>query len=95
MMNSKQAIDLLHNNQYQKHLGNGEYDYIHPLTDSEAKAIESLIKRQERMIGMACEWLQKIGCPALADLYCDENCSAEMNGAGCWRRWLEQEAQHD
>lgn len=56
---------------------------------------QAVIERQERMIGLACEWLRKIGCPALADHYCDENCSTEMNGAGCWRRWLEQEAQHD
>lgn len=56
---------------------------------------DKVIERQERMIGMACEWLQKLGCPVLDDHYCDENCSTEMNGSGCWRRWLEQEAQHD
>ena len=45
-MTVAQAIEVLHNNQYQKHIGNGDYDYIHPLTDTEAKGIESLIEQQ-------------------------------------------------
>ena len=161
-MDSKHAIKLLHNRQYQKHVGNGKYEYIHELTDADVKNVESVIQRQDksisglqsrlremdeknqtqahclaarceiierqsakcetcfdnyakaigklteraeaaeekaerqdRMIGLACEWLQKLGCPVLDDHYCDENCSTEMNGEGCWRRWLEQEAQHD
>ena len=57
-------------------------------------ARDRVIERQERMIEKACEWMQKIGCPVLDDHYCDENCSTEMNGEGCWRRWLE-ESQHD
>lgn len=92
-MDSKQAIKLLHNNQYQKHLGNGEYDYIHQLTDAEAKAIESLLERQERMIGLACERLESGDC-----LFEDEPCPKnyiEVGCRGCARRWLEQEAQHD
>ena len=90
MMNSKQAIEVLHNRQYQKHLGNGEYDYIHPLTDAEAKAIESLIERQERMIERACERLGSGGC-----LFVDEPCPKnylEVGCRGCARRWLEEEA---
>jgi hypothetical protein len=59
-MDTKQAIKLLHNNQYQKHLGNGEYDYIHQLTDAEAKAIESLIESQERMIGIAIAEVRRL-----------------------------------
>lgn len=59
MMDSKEAVEVLHNNQYQKHLGNGEYDYIHPLTDAEAKAIEELIQQQGKMIGLACKTLEK------------------------------------
>lgn len=49
-MTVAEAIAVLHNNQYQKHLGNGEYDYIHPLTDAEAKAIEELIQQQQQTI---------------------------------------------
>ena len=49
-MTAKQAIAVLHNNQYQKHIGNGEYDYIHPLTDAECKGIESLIQQQQQQI---------------------------------------------
>jgi hypothetical protein len=60
IMDSKRAIAVLHNNQYQKHLGNGEYDYIHPLTDAEAKAIESLLERQERMIGIAIAEVRRL-----------------------------------
>ena len=45
-MTAAEAVKLLHNNQYQKHIGNGEYDYIHPLTDAQAKGIESLIEQQ-------------------------------------------------
>ena len=40
-MTASEAVEVLHNNQYQKHIGNGEYDYIHPLTDAEAKGVES------------------------------------------------------
>lgn len=82
-MDSKQAIEKLR--------------IIEKLASCELEAryvrqIIELIERQERMIGLACEWLQKIGCPILDDHYCDENCSTEMNGSGCWRRWLEEEA---
>ena len=49
-MTAKQAIAVLHNNQYQKHIANGEYDYIHPLTDAECKGIESLIQQQQQQI---------------------------------------------
>ena len=49
-MTVKQAIAVLHNNQYQKHIANGEYDYIHPLTDAECKGIESLIQQQQQQI---------------------------------------------
>ena len=49
-MTASEAIAALHNNQYQKHIGNGEYDYIHPLTDAECKGIESLIKKQAQTI---------------------------------------------
>ena len=49
-MTAKQAIAVLHNNQYQKHIANGEYDYIHPLTDAECKGIESLIQQQQQKI---------------------------------------------
>ena len=49
-MTAAQAIKVLHNNQYQKHIGNGEYDYIHPLTDAEAKLIEKLIEQQAQEI---------------------------------------------
>ena len=45
-MTAAECIAALHNNQYQKHIGNGEYDYIHPLTDAQAKGIESLIEQQ-------------------------------------------------
>ena len=102
-MDSKQAIKLLHNNQYQKHLGNGEYDYIHPLTDAEAKAIESLIERQERMIRVAIEYIQEENgdCPLNAGGNCieDENCpgpcpldGSDEQAEKCWRRWLEEVA---
>ena len=49
-MTASEAIAALHNNQYQKHIGNGEYDYIHPLTDAECKGIESLIQQQAQTI---------------------------------------------
>lgn len=49
-MTAAQAIEVLHNNQYQKHIGNGDYDYIHPLIDTEAKGIESLIQQQAQEI---------------------------------------------
>ena len=49
-MTAREAIAVLHNNQYQKHIGNGEYDYIHPLTDAECKGIESLIQQQAQTI---------------------------------------------
>ena len=45
-MTAAQAIKVLHNNQYQKHIGNGEYDYIHPLTDAQAKGIAALLEQQ-------------------------------------------------
>lgn len=54
-MTASEAIAVLHNNQYQKHIGNGEYDYIHPLTDAECKGIESLIQQQQQQIeAMKC-----------------------------------------
>ena len=54
-MTAKQAIAVLHNKQYQKHIANGEYDYIHPLTDAECKGIESLIQQQAQIIeAMKC-----------------------------------------
>lgn len=77
-------------------LWDSEREQIDELIRAQAQALTELdakIERQERMIGLACEWLQKIGCPALADLYCDDNCSTEMNGSDCWRRWLEQEVE--
>ena len=49
-MDSKRAIKLLHNRQYQKHIGNGEYEYIHELTDADVKNVESVIQRQEQSI---------------------------------------------
>lgn len=49
-MTTKDAVAVLHNNQYQKHVGNGEYDYIHSLTDAEAKGIERLIQQQAATI---------------------------------------------
>lgn len=49
-MTAKEAVELLHKNQYQKHVGNGEYDYIHSLTDAEAKGIERLIQQQAATI---------------------------------------------
>ena len=61
-MTAAQAIKVLHNNQYQKHIGNGEYDYIHPLTDAQAKGIAALIKQQASEIERLkskCESLQK------------------------------------
>lgn len=94
-MDTKQAIKLLHNNQYQKHLGNGEYDYIHQLTDAEAKAIESLLEWQERMIEKICQFIGENiqptnPCPPNVE----EKCDGDAEGAcvRCWRRWLEQEA---
>ena len=52
-MTAAECIAALHNNQYQKHIGNGEYDYIHPLTDAEAKGVERLILAQrEQIIGL-------------------------------------------
>ena len=54
-MTASEAIAALHNNQYQKHIGNGEYDYIHPLTDAACKGIESLIQQQQQTIeAMKC-----------------------------------------
>ena len=54
-MTAREAIAVLHNNQYQKHIANGEYDYIHPLTDAECKGIESLIQQQAQTIeAMKC-----------------------------------------
>ena len=60
-MTAEQAIAVLHNNQYQKHIGNGEYDYIHPLTDAEAKLIEKLIEQQAAEIEMLLQvyWAAK------------------------------------
>lgn len=52
-MTAAEAIAVLHNNQYQKHIGNGEYDYIHPLTDAQSKGIESLIEQQAAEIERA------------------------------------------
>ena len=49
-MTAAEAVAVLHNNQYQKHIGNGEYDYIHPLTDAQAKGIESIIEQQAAII---------------------------------------------
>ena len=89
-MTAQEAVAVLHNNQYQKHLGNGEYDYIHPLTDAEAKALESLIERQERMIEKACEKLESGDC-----LFEGEPCPKnyiEVGCRGCVRRWLEEVA---
>lgn len=161
-MDSKQAIELLHNRQYQKHVGNGKYEYIHELTDADVKNVESVIQRQdksisdlqarlremdeknrtqaqvlaarceiierqsakcetcfdnyakvigklteraesaeanverqERMIEMACaEWEQVAECnDCLAARTCTVNAKGEC--ATEYRRWLEQEAQHD
>ena len=49
-MTAAECIAALHNNQYQKHIGNGEYDYIHPLTDAQAKGIAALIQQQAATI---------------------------------------------
>ena len=49
-MTAAECIAALHNNQYQKYIGNGEYDYIHPLTDTQAKGIENLIEQQAQKI---------------------------------------------
>ena len=87
-MDAKQAIDWIEQQAYMAHTHDQPEDSL------TLQQIAALIERQERMIEKACEWMQKIGCPVLDDHYCDENCSTEMNGSGCWRRWLE-EAQHD
>ena len=49
-MTVREAIEILHNHQYQKHIGNGEYDYIHPLTDAQCMALEALLTRQQQEI---------------------------------------------
>ena len=59
-MTAKQAIAVLHNNQYQKHIANGEYDYIHPLTDAECKGIESLIQQQQQQIEQQAQTIEAL-----------------------------------
>ena len=59
-MTAKQAIAVLHNNQYQKHIANGEYDYIHPLTDAECKGIESLIQQQQQQIEQLAAEIERL-----------------------------------
>ena len=86
-MNSKEAIAVLHNNQYQKHLGNGEYDYIHPLTDAEAKAIEELIQQQDKMLELAIYKLSACCCGFIKDCGMDDEQTCE----DCWRKYLQGE----
>ena len=103
-MTASEAIEILHNNQYQKHIGNGEYDYIHPLTDAEAKGVERLILAQRKqIIGLqekteqqAQEIAKKdrmleVACEQLQD-YADEYTGGT---AEQWRKWLEKEAEGD
>lgn len=59
-MTAKQAIAVLHNNMYQKHIANGEYDYIHPLTDAECKGIESLIQQQQQQIEQQAAEIERL-----------------------------------
>ena len=63
-MTASEAIKVLHNNQYQKHIGNGEYDYIHPLTDAEAKGIEKLIEHQAAEIAKLNDKADAMRCCA-------------------------------
>lgn len=105
-MTAKQAIAVLHNNQYQKHIANGEYDYIHPLTDAECKGIESLIQQQQQQIEQQAAEIAK------KDRMIDKACDRLSNYRKCppeicdlpyhpgdvecfkhWRKWLEKEAQ--
>ena len=91
-MTAHEAIAALHNKQYQKHIGNGEYDYIHPLTDAECKGIESLIQQQAQTIELACRKLAKFHkCPPVV---CD--LSYHPGDAECvkhWQKWLEQQVK--
>ena len=102
-MTAAQAIKVLHNNQYQKHIGNGEYDYIHPLTDAEAKLIEKLIEQQaqeiakkDRILTLACDMLKSAheacnDCPI--ENFCDCVEDREKVCPDVWREWLEKEAE--
>ena len=104
-MTVAQAIKVLHNNQYQKHIGNGEYDYIHPLTDAEAKLIEKLIEQQareiakkDRMLRRATTELDNAGYCAIGggmpdDMQHCDNAGGNYSCADCWLAWLEKEAE--
>ena len=96
-MTAAQAIKVLHNNQYQKHIGNGDYDYIHPLTDTEAKGIENLIKQQAQeiakkdgMLEKAIDQLETACCDAPQSFDCEET---GQDCRKCWLAWLEKEAE--
>ena len=49
-MTVRDAVEILHISQYQKHMGDGRYEYYHTLTDSETKGIEFLIEQQAQEI---------------------------------------------
>lgn len=92
-MTAKQAIAVLHNNQYQKHIANGEYDYIHPLTDAECKGIESLIRQQQQQIEQQAAEIAK------KDRMLNKACkrlsmtNMSIRTEKQWLAWLEKEAQ--
>lgn len=106
-MNSEQAIELLKNGlrglctekleNYVATFRCADVQELKDFVETQAQALkerDALVDRQERMIGIACEKLTCIPCWRCPML----NGCRKSEKKGCnesFRRWLEQEAQHD